>query len=165
MLEGNTSIAMKEVYMSAYKTTDNGITGGSARIAWLAMAVLVSWAGCSLAADPIPNLTGTWKGSLQSVGSGQRTHAKPIAQATFVAVNLTIRIKRQKGRVFYGIKQSNRASEQLVGMVGPDKTVYLADEDGYQAGDLLAPNKLELVYLEAGQMSRVAGYIVYKRVR
>ena len=118
-----------------------------------------------MAADPIPDLTGTWKGTIQSVGSGQRTHAKPTAKPTFVAVHLTIRIKRQKGRVFYGIKQSNRASEQLVGVVGLDKRVYFADEDGYQAGSLVAPNKLEQVYLEAGQQSRVAGYIVYKRVR
>jgi hypothetical protein len=32
-------------------------------------------------------------------------------------------------------------------------------------GTLLASNKLELVYLEAGRKSRVAGYAVLKRVR
>jgi hypothetical protein len=42
---------------------------------------------------------------------GQLTHVKPTAKPTFVAVHLTIRIKRQQGRVFYGIKQSKRASE------------------------------------------------------
>lgn len=129
------------------------------------MAGLVSWAGCSLAADAAPNLIGTWKGTIQSVGSGQRTHANPTTKPTFVSVKLTIRIKQQKGRAFYGIKQSNRAFEQLVGVVGPDKTVYFADEDGYQVGTLLAPNRLQQVYLEAGQQSQVAGYIVYKRVR
>jgi hypothetical protein len=51
------------------------------------------------------------------------------------------------------------------GAVGPDKTVSLADEDGYYTDPLLAPSKLELVYLEAGQTSRVACYAVYKRVR
>jgi hypothetical protein len=150
--------------MSAYKT-DSRILGGSARIAWLAMAVLVSWAGCALATAAVPDLTGTWQGTIQSVGSGQRTHAKPTTKPTFVSVKLTIRVQQQQGRVFYGIKQSSRASEQLVGVIGPDKTVSLADEDGYQVGTLLAPNKLQLVYLEAGQQSRVAGYIVYTQVK
>jgi hypothetical protein len=49
-------------------------------------------------------------------------------------------------------------------VVGPDKTVSLADEDGYYAGTLLASNKLQLIYLEAGQQSRVASYTIYKRV-
>jgi hypothetical protein len=54
---------------------------GQPRIAWLAMAMLVSWAGCALAADAVPNLTGTWKGTGQTVGSGQRTHARPTAKS------------------------------------------------------------------------------------
>src|SRR5215212_2041205 len=151
--------------MSACKTTDSRTSGGSARIAWLVMTVLVSWASCALAAAAVPDLTGTWQGTIQSVGSGQRTHAKPTIKPTFVSVKLTIRVQQQQGQVFYGIKRSSRASEQLVGVVGPDKTVSLADEDGYYAGTLLAPNKLQLVYLEAGQQSRAAAYIVYKRVR
>jgi hypothetical protein len=109
--------------MSACKTTDSRISGGRPRIAWLAMAVLVSWAGSSLAADGAPNLTGTWKGTIQSVGSGQRTHAKPTTKPTFVSVKLTIRVQQQQGRVFYGIKQSSRASEQLVGVIGPGEFV------------------------------------------
>ena len=150
--------------MSAYQTTDSR-SGGQPRIAWLVMAVLVSWAGCALAADAVPDLTGTWQGTTQAVAFGRLTHAKPTTKPTFVSVKLTLRVQQQQGRVFYGIKQSNRASEQLVGVVGPDKTVSLADEDGYYAGTLRAPNKLQLVYLEAGQQSRAAAYIVYKRVR
>ena len=137
---------------------------GQPRIAWLAMAVLVSWAGCALAADAVPDLTGTWQGTAQAVAFGRLTHANPTTKPTFISVKLTLRVQQQQGRVFYGIKQSNRASEQLVGVVGPDKTVSLADEDGYQVGTLLAPNKLQLVYLEAGQQSRAAAYIVYTRV-
>ena len=150
--------------MPAYQMTDSR-SGGRPRIAWLAMAVLVSWAGCALAADAVPDLTGTWQGTAQAVAFGRLTHAKPTTKPTFVSVKLTLRVQQQQGRVFYGVKQSKRASEQLVGVVGPDKTVSLADEDGYQVGSLIAPNKLQLVYLEAGQQSRVAGYIVYTRVR
>jgi hypothetical protein len=128
------------------------------------MAVLVSWAGCALAADAVPDLTGTWQGTTQSIISGQSSHFKPITKPTFVSVKLTLRVQRQQGRVFYGVKQSNRASEQLVGVIGPGKTVSLADEDDYYAGTLLASNKLQLIYLEAGQQSRVASYTIYKRV-
>ena len=96
---------------------------------------------------------------------GRLTHAKPTTKPTFVSVKLTIRVQQQQGRVFYGIKQSKRASEQLVGVVGPGKAVSLADEDGYYAGTLLAPNKLEQVYLEAGQQSQAASYAIYERVR
>lgn len=151
--------------MSEHRTTDKGVREGKARIALLAMAVLVSWASGSLAADAVPDLTGTWRGTIQSVGSGKRTHAEPTDKATFASVELTIRIDRQQGRVFHGIKQSKRASEEVVGVVRPDNTVYLADHDGYQVGTLLAPDEMELVYLEAGLGSRVAGYIVYKRVK
>jgi hypothetical protein len=151
--------------MSVHRTTGNGVRKGKACIALLAFAVLVSWAWSSLAADAVPDLTGTWQGTIQSVGSGKRTHAGPTDKATFVSVELTIRIDRQQGRVFYGVKQSKRASEEVVGVVRPDNTVYLADHDGYQVGTLLAPDQMELVYLEAGRGSRVAGYIVYKRVK
>jgi hypothetical protein len=61
--------------------------------------------------------------------------------------------------------RSNRASEQVVGVIGPDKTISLADEDGYRAGSFITRNKLELVYLEAGQQSQVANSTIYRRVR
>jgi hypothetical protein len=48
------------------------------------------------------------EGTIQSVGSGQRTDTKPTDKPTFVSVKLTLRVQRQKGRVFYGIKQCNR---------------------------------------------------------
>ena len=96
---------------------------GQPRIAWLAMAMLVSWAGCALAADAVPDLTGTWQGTTQSIISGQSSHFKPITKPTFVSVKLTLRVQRQQGRVFYGVKQSNRASEQLVGVIGPGEFV------------------------------------------
>lgn len=66
--------------MSAHKMTDSEISGGKPQIAWLVMAVLISWAGCSVAADPIPDLTGTWKGSAQTVVVGQLIHAKPTTK-------------------------------------------------------------------------------------
>src|SRR5215212_7264948 len=96
---------------------------GQPRIAWLAMAVLVSWAGCALAADAVPDLTGTWQGTAQAVAFGRLTHTKPTTKPTFVSVKLTLRVQRQQGRVFYGVKQSNRASEQLVGVIGPGEFV------------------------------------------
>jgi hypothetical protein len=151
--------------MSTHRTTDKRITERKSRIALLAMAVLVLWAGASLAADAVPDLTGTWQGTIQSVGSGMRTHGEPTDKPAFASVDLTIRIDRQQGRVFYGIKQSKRASEAVVGVIRPDNTVYFADQDGYQVGNLLAPDEMEQVYLEAGLKSRVAGYIVYKRVK
>ncbi len=136
-------------------------------MAWLAMAVLVSWAGCSLAADAVPDLTGTWKGTTQSVGVGQRplTPVNPATKPTFVALKLNLQIQRQKGRVFYGIKFNKRAREPIAGVLGTDNTVYLADTDGYDTGTLFAPNKLELAYVEAGRRTRIAAYTIYKRVR
>ncbi len=55
--------------MSAHKMAGSEILGGKPRIAWLVITVLISWAGCSLAADVVPNLTGTWKGTAQSIAS------------------------------------------------------------------------------------------------
>jgi hypothetical protein len=153
--------------MSTHRPTEKRIAERMACIALLAIAALVSWAAVSLAAAAVPDLTGTWRGTIESVGAGARTHGEPtsIDKPAFVSVDLTIRIERQQGRVFYGIKQSKRASEPVVGVIRPDNTVYFADTDGYQVGTLVAPDELEQVYVEAGLKSRVAGYIVYKRVK
>jgi hypothetical protein len=114
----------------------------------------------------MPDLRGTWQSNRQEVGVGPRQIiSKPTAKVTFAPVKVTLRIRRQQGRVFYGIKFSKRGSEPIVGVLGSDNTVYLADIDGYEAGTLLARNKLELAYVEAGRRTRVASYGVFKRIR
>jgi hypothetical protein len=151
--------------MSAYKTTGERFTKGKRHITWLMMAVLVSWAGGSLATDAVPDLTGTWTAIAQVVGFGQLTWRSPTTKPTFYPIKINLRIQRQKGQVFYGIKFNKRAREPIVGAIRSDNTVYIADANGYDTGALLARNKLELVYVEAGQRKRVADYAVFKRIR
>ncbi len=121
---------------------------------------------CSIAADALPNLKGTWQGKTQSVAVGKLGHTEHSVKPKFTSVDFTIRIDEQEGMLFYGVKQSKKAKEQMLGVIKPDnKSIYIADHDGYYVGTLLSPDEMEMVYLEAGTQSRVASYTVYKRVK
>ncbi len=121
---------------------------------------------CSLAADAVPDLKGTWQGKTQSVAVGKLGHTEPSVKPKFTSAEFTFRIEKQEGMVFYGEKQSKKAKEQMLGVIKPDnKSIYIADRDGYYVGTLLSPDEMEMVYLEAGIQSRVASYTVYKRVK
>ncbi len=120
----------------------------------------------SLAADAVPVLKGTWQGESHAVVVGKLGHREHTAKPVFSSAKFTIRIEGQDGRFIYGVKESKKASEGLLGVIKPDnKSIYMADHDGYYMGTLLSPDRMEMIYLEAGTESRVASYGVYTRVK
>jgi len=109
----------------------------------------------------IPDLRGTWKGESESVvfGAGAHPHhgSGPREDATrFTSKPFTMTIDKQDGRRFSGTFSSERSTETVIGVVSRNGTIFMVDDDGYDVGTLLAPNRLELCYLHLSAVSRVA---------
>src|SRR3954467_2278538 len=139
------------------------------KLAWI---VTVTGLMCSpvLAQVPaqgsIPDLRGTWKGESESVvfGAGAHPHhgSGPRDDATrFTSKPFTMTIDKQDGRRFSGTFSSERSTETVIGVVSRSGSIFMVDifmvdDDGYDAGTLLAPNRLEMCYLHLSAASRVA---------
>ena len=109
----------------------------------------------------IPDLRGTWKGQSESVvfGAGSHPHhgSGPNEGTTrFSSRAFTMTIDKQDGRRFAGTFSSERSTETVIGVVSRSGTILMVDDDGYDVGTLLAPNRLEMCYLHLSAASRVA---------
>ena len=111
------------------------------------------------AAEPaIPDLRGTWKGESQSIVLGGAAH-HPITQATEPRLNsvpFTLVVDKQDGRRFSGTFSSARHSETVIAVISRAGTIFMVDDDGYNAGTMLAPNRMEVCYLHFSTASRIA---------
>ncbi len=68
----------------------------------------------------------------------------------------TLTIDKQDGRRFSGTFSSVRGNDPIVAVISRNGTIFLADDDGYTVGTILAPNRLELCYMHASPTARVA---------
>jgi len=133
----------------------------------MAASMIFFWPIYSFADESVPDLKGQWKGTAQSVGHNKRAqHTEPLDEVKYRSVEFTLTIDVQKGCAFQGVKASKRGSEDFVGVINPtDKSIGLAENDGYYIGKLVSPDKMELIYMEAGPESRVAALEVFERLR
>jgi hypothetical protein len=135
----------------------------------LKLAWIVTFAGlmCTpvLAQTPaqgsIPDLRGTWKGESESVVFGAGAHPHPGSgpredAIRFTSKPFTMTVDKQDGRRFSGMFSSERSTETVIGVVSRSGTIFMVDDDGYNVGTLLAPNRLEMCYLHLSAASRVA---------
>jgi hypothetical protein len=107
----------------------------------------------------IPDLRGTWKGESESLVLGGGNPHHPSTQANepqLRSVPFTLTIDKQDGRRLSGTFSSARSSEKVVAVISRNGTIFLADDEGYTTGTLLAPNRLELCYLHVSSASRIA---------
>ena len=124
----------------------------------LAIAAIVLACGCTAAdtntppAAPvapaeIPDLTGTWTGTMTGYddGIGFNDHAGGTA---------TLVITGQQGRVFAGnltVTEGNVSlfSGGFAGVIGRDgRTLSVVEESGYCTGEIVDDNTLEFVYMD-----------------
>jgi hypothetical protein len=94
-----------------------------------------------------PDLRGTWKGESESLVLGGGNPHHPAAQANapeLRSVPFTLTIDRQDGRRFSGTFSSPRSSEKVIAVISRGGTIFMADDEGYTNGTLLAPNRMEL---------------------
>jgi len=112
----------------------------------------------ALAQSPFTDLRGTWKGDSESIvsGSGNTHHPKSSQDSRLTSVAFTLTIDKQDGRRFSGKFSSARSTEPILGVIARNGTLYIVDTDGYTFGTVLAPNKLELCYLQIKSDARIA---------
>jgi hypothetical protein len=114
----------------------------------------------AFADSAFPDLRGTWKGDSESIimGPGGNSHhpGAPDSKPELHSTTFTMKIDMQDGRRFSGTYASPRASEMIIGVISRNGSFYVADDDGYTVGTVLAPNRLELCYLNAPNKGRVA---------
>jgi hypothetical protein len=133
------------------------------KLAWM-IAVIGLMGAPALAQTPaqgsIPDLRGTWKGESESVvfGAGNHPHHGSHQEGVtrFTSQPFTMAIDKQDGRRFSGMFSSGRSTETIVGVISRSGTILMVDDDGYDAGTLLAPNRLEMCYLHLSAAARVA---------
>jgi len=103
----------------------------------------------------IPNLTGTWTGTMQ--GYEQNTGFSDYPNQT-----MTVFVTGQQGRILSGhyIWTSNGTvvTEGFAGVIGADgRTLTTAEEnEGYSSGSILSGNEIELIWHHAGADYSVA---------
>ncbi|KHK01556.1 hypothetical protein [Desulfovibrio sp. TomC] len=110
----------------------------------------------------IPDVTGVWKGTSDSVAMGRLGHTDPTTTPKFLHLDWTLTIDKQEGRAFFGTKASARGKETVVGVID-GATLYMADDDGAFVGKLTSKNRLVLKYMEPGKESKVASITLYVR--
>lgn len=139
-------------------------------LAFLVILGLVLAAASALAREhkekdekDVPDVTGVWKGTSDSVAMGKLGHADATDAPKFLHAEWTLTIDKQDGRAFYGAKASARATETVVGVIDGASTLYMADDDGTYFAKLTGKNTMVVKYLEAGKDSKVASITHYRR--
>ena len=128
------------------------------KLSWL--AILTAFlAGPAMAQTALPNLRGTWKGQSESVvlGVGNSHHGPkmPDNEPQLRTQPFTLTIDKQDGRRFAGKFSSGHSTETIIGIISRNGAIYIVDDDGYDVGAILAPNRIELCYLHLSTNSRV----------
>src|ERR1700733_138312 len=112
-----------------------------------------------VAADtPMPEMRGTWKGDSHSIALGGGPHHPDITsdQPRFTSVPFALVVEKQDARRFFGTFSSAQHSETVVAVVSRAGSIFMADDDGYSAGTMLAPDRMEICYLHSSSATRIA---------
>lgn len=118
----------------------------------LTVCILTCMAGSIVSAETasIPDLIGNWTGT--SVG-----HMKEGGYETPLDYNYTLSIEDQTGRAFNGtlyITGPNyKGNTGFSAVIGNDMTsLYMSQyDDGFDFGEIISPNEIELIYAESGK--------------
>ena len=118
------------------------------------------------AQSSFPDLRGTWTGDSESIVTGEANPhhpGSPDPDPRYSSVSFTLAIDKQDGRRFSGVFSSARFSKALIGVITRGGSVMYVDDDGYGNGALLAPDRLELCYLQIAPKGRVASCTELKK--
>lgn len=129
----------------------------------VAAAALIAPAAIALAADPVPDIKGKWSGKTHTIVAGSGGH-HPESKGTFAKPglfekDLQLEITGQQDRRFWGVTTISgggaKTIEPFIGeLTGKDnRSVVVADTDGYFNGQLTDDNTLAFCYMQAGGKS------------
>lgn len=130
----------------------------------IAATVLLAFVGSTVAvaedAKSLPNLLGTWIDSNRVVLHVKgKTHAKAGLRVTeqegpyFRGIHFWEIVEKENPPHTVGGKKVHTAEEPILGVIGFDgKTIYMVEHDdwGMKFARLVEPDKMEVVYMEAG---------------
>ena len=128
------------------------------KFAWIVTLATLA-AAPSAAQTAIPDFRGIWKGESESIVlDGGNTHHLPTQanEPQLRSLPFTLTIDKQDGRRFSGTFSSPRSSERVIAVISRSGAILLADDDGYTIGTMLAPNRMELCYLQSAPAGRIA---------
>jgi len=122
------------------------------------------------AGSDIPDVKGTWVMKAQGMRHHKAQEANPKSHTDvktgLAQFELKITIDKQDGFRFSGTKESAKLKETVSGVIGFDnKTLYLVDDDGMAFCRLVAPDKMEHIYLHVTKHDSVAGRGIFVRKR
>jgi hypothetical protein len=120
-------------------------------ICLLVLCLLLGTVTMALAEPEIPNLVGVWK--VQGEGAIWKRANNDAAgdkdKMIFKKLEAQNVIEKQEGRSFYGYYKSPDKKEKLVGVIGHDnESVHFSGRYGFGKGKLIAPDKMEVIYLQ-----------------
>jgi hypothetical protein len=130
-----------------------------AKLAWIVSLAALTAATAAMAETAIPDMRGTWKGKSESIiqGAGNPHHASPKAASPRMnSIEFTMVVKEQDGRRFFGTFSSARGNDPIIAVISRNGSIFMVDDDGYTVGTVLAPNRIELCYMQLSPKSRVA---------
>ncbi len=121
----------------------------------LGLSFLSAGAGIA-AAQPMPDLKGTWSGTSKTIVAGLASHhptttaAKQAGPNRLTEVKFTAKVDGQEGNRVWGTISSPSTTDQFIGVVLPDgKRIRLVlQRGGILDGMLVNPDTIELVYTE-----------------
>jgi hypothetical protein len=131
------------------------------KLSWITALALLTTATAAAAQPAIPDVRGTWKGESESIilGRGNPHHRAAHAPAPRLnSAAFTLTVDKQDGRRFSGTFASARSSETVIAVIARTGAIYMVDDDGYTVGAMLAPNRMELCYLQLSR-ARVASCV------
>jgi hypothetical protein len=132
------------------------------KLAWVVPFATLMVATAAVAETAIPDVRGTWKGDSESIiqGAGNPHHASPKAASPRLnSIAFTLTVKQQDGRRFSGTFSSVRGNDPVIAVISRTGAIYMVDDDGYTVGSMLAPNRMELCYMQLSPKSRIASCV------
>ena len=90
-----------------------------------------------------------------------KTHQPGVPFSTLTAEAV---ITKQQGRIMQGTFKSARATEDFVALIGHDnKSLYLADDDGFLEGKIINIDTIEIVYRQVTPADAVVAVGIWTR--
>ncbi|MEE9914079.1 MAG: hypothetical protein K4571_20390 [Deltaproteobacteria bacterium] len=126
-------------------------------ISVIVLAVVFTMGICFADSD-IPNLVGTWTTEVQGgvVLKGAKHGAKTHHRGEFSSLKGEWIVTKQDGRVLHGTFKSPRATEKFVAVIAMDnRSLYLADEDGFLDGQIVNQDQMNFIYRHSGAKDTV----------
>jgi ABC-type transport system substrate-binding protein len=110
----------------------------------------------------VPDITGTWTGSMQGYDEG-------TGYSTYPNMSIAMVVTEQHDRIFTGYVlfrwNGGESKTDLAGVIGRDgRTFSMIEKDnGYTFGEILSKDEIELIYLNDGTPSYSVAVDTLKR--